>query len=465
MSRGVEVVEEQFKFPFALHNYQKETVKEAAEDKAVLLSDKVGLGKTAIATYLGLYHSVENGVEQILALTPPSLIDQFDEWIRSIEGVGAPLVYRGTPLERKAMNLEGSPVVVMSYNIFRSDYDRVYKMSLKHKLFILADELSLKSMRKTYKNLKTLMYRRLRLAFGAKPYHYLCALNATPISDRKQIYNWCSIFIPDAYQTLALFMLAHAGDTDNWGNVLTWRGTHIMDQTFSEFAVTSKNVELELPESVYTEIPYSLEKKHAALYRDIAEAEFAMLPDRLILNAVEALFSTLQRVVLTPKDYGLDIRSPILDYIDRYLDQLNEDDKIVLYTRHVSVSKMLQEQYPNAVAYFGSVSKKDKTEGLAAFKTGEAQIMIANLDSLGKGQNLQMANHEIFVELPFRSDVLTQVCGRIARQGQKKTCFFNFPLAKGTIQRQIYRRLLDNDADLLKFNQSKAALRDFMKSV
>lgn len=463
--QDVRITEEHFKFPYKPHDYQIDTVSRAAGLPCVLLLDKIGYGKSIMSLYLGLYHSVVNGVEQLLVLVPPALIDQTSEFIGSVEGIDEVLVFRGTPVQRKAMSLMNSPVVIMSYNIFRSDFDRIALWARKRKLFILADELSLKSMRRTYKCIKLLMFRKLRLANMDKPFHYLCALNATPISDREHVYGWCSIFNHPAYATKAFFLLVHGGAVDNWGNVLTWNATDIMDENFEKFSVVSKNVQLELPESVFTELPYSLEKKHARLYNDIAEAEFDLLPPDMIESAVESMFSTLQRVILTPKDFGLDIRSPILDIIDQYFDQLNEDDKLILYTRHVAVSQMLQEAYPQAVSYFGKVKATDKKTNLQQFKTGDAQIMIANLDSLGKGQNLQVANHTIYVEVPFRSDVLTQACGRTARQGQKKTCFFLFPVAKGTIQRQIYRRLLDNDAELLKFNRNKQALKDFIKAV
>lgn len=463
-SAEVKQVVGSFKLPFTPHEYQYETVAGCADSPAVLLSDGVGVGKTCISSLLGLYHAEKNGVEQVLALMPPALIDQFEEWMLSIKGIDPPLVFRGTPVQRKAMSLMNSPVVIMSYNIFRSDFDRIALWARKRKLFILADEMSLKSMRRTYKCIKLLMFRKLRVANMDKPFHYLCALNATPISDRGQIYHWCSIFNHTAYASKAFFLLVHGGAVDNWGNVLTWNATDIMDENFEKFSVVSKNVQLELPESVFTELPYALEKKHARLYNDIAEAEFDLLPPDMIESAVESMFSTLQRVILTPKDFGLDIRSPILDIIDQYFDQLNENDKLILYTRHVAVSQMLQEAYPQAVSYFGKVKATDKKTNLQQFKTGDAQIMIANLDSLGKGQNLQVANHTIYVEVPFRSDVLTQACGRTARQGQKKTCFFLFPVAKGTIQRQIYRRLLDNDAELLKFNRNKQALKDFIKA-
>lgn len=463
---GIKIVEDNFVFPYTPHSYQYDTIERASKLPCVLLNDKVGTGKAIMSLYLGLYHAVKNGVEQIVVMVPPSLLNQTAAFIQSVKGLDEPkdvIIYRGTPAQRKAMPVETTPVILMSYNIFRSDFTRFQRIGLKHKLYILADELSMKSMGSTYKKLKMLMYRKLRITGADKPFHYLCGCNATALSSRDQIYNWCSVFDPSLYHSHRLFELAHVEKTDYWGKVIEWREVELMDENFSSFTVESRNVNLELPESVYTEVPYSLEKSHLALYNDVAEAEFLLLPEDLHEQAAEAYFSILQKVVLVPKEFGLDIRPPILDIIDTYLDQLVEDDSVIIYTRHVSVSQMLSEYYADrCVAYFGKVTKAEKEKGLIRFKSGEAQIMVANLTSLGVGQNLQVANHIIYAELPFRSDTLTQSCGRIARQGQKQTCFFRFPLAKGTIQREIYKRLQDNDLDLMKFNRNKKSLREFV---
>lgn len=237
-----------------------------------------------------------------------------------------------------------------------------------------------------------------------------------------------------------------------------------MDDRFDEMSVIPKNIKLQLPEQVYTKIPYSLTREHKRLYDKVLNAEFEKL-DPSIFGAVDAMFSLLQRLVLCPSEFGLNIPSPIIEVIDQCLDQMDEDDKVILFTRHVIVSEMLTQHYgKRAVAYFGKVSKTDKFENLKRFKSGEAEIMVANLDSLSKGQNLQVANQTIFVELPFRSDAMTQACGRTARQGQQKsTCFFYLPVAKGTIQTRICDRLLSNDMDLRKFNNNKKSLEEWLR--
>lgn len=464
MNPDIRVVEKEYTFPFTPHAYQYESIEEGAAKIGALFRGKVGSGKSIMSIYLGLYHSIANGVEQILILAPPVLLDQWAEFLDQIKGLPGYLMYRGTPGQRKAMDLSSEPVVLMSFNIFRSDFKQVEsQMAKKRRLFILADELSLKSASNTYKLFKTLVYGKLRIhPFEDKPKHYFCALNATPVSDRKQIYWWSAIFDPSIYPSLRYFETQHAGATDHWGKILAWRKEEVMDQNFDSFSVLPKEVGYQLPDSVYTKLPYTLEPAHRKLYNKIADGLMADLPDDITELAVDALFATLQRVVVCPSEFGLTMQSPVIDIIDQYLDQMDEDDKLIVYTRHVMVSKLLHEKYPQSVAVFGSIGNSKKKANIKAFKAGEAEMMVANLDSLSKGQNLQVANHTLFAELPFRSDVMTQACGRTARQGQQKTCFFHIPYAKGTIQERIYKRLLDNDMDLKNFNRNKKTLAEFL---
>lgn len=457
-------LDQEFQFPFKLHNYQLEAVKEALPHAGWLFREKVGEGKTAISLYLGLYRSVFDGVEQILILTPPTLIDQWVDFLGQVEGVPEVLVYRGSPAQRKLMQLDQFAVIIMSYNIFRLDFPRVEKLGKKSNLFVIGDELSLKAANQTFKKFKMLLYRKQRPdPYKDEPKHYFCALNATPLSDRAQIYWWSSIFRPDIYPSLRLFSIQHVEAEDHWGKPTKWRDTDVMDKNFDKFSSSARDSGLELPESVFVPLNYQLDPKHAKMYKNLVDAEFGNLPDDVVQRAIEAMFSTLQRAVLLPDDYGLDIKSPIIDIIDQTIDQLGEEDRLIVYTRHVRVSEMLARQYPQAVTVFGTVSDANKKNNLRRFKAGDAEMMIANLESLSKGQNLQIANHTLFAELPFRSDMMTQACGRTARQGQTRdTCFFHIPVAKKTIQVQIYNKLLANDVDLRSFNRNKRTLKEFL---
>lgn len=451
-----------FTFPFDPHDFQEMALAEITMRDCGLLKFKVGLGKTFTSILAALYYSLEAGIEQILILCPPILLDQWYDFLNTITGIPDICLYRGTPGERSLMDLEDS-VILVSYNIFRgkNDHKKFIQMAKKRNLCIIADELSLKSLKsQTYRKIKQLLYRKLRITTGDRPFHKLIALNATPLSDLSQVYNWCSLFAPGLYGSKRLFELAHVAKQDHWGNVTEWINEDVMGRNMGLFSVdTDKDVKL--PPLVETVVPYELSIPHRKLYWEVEQAELDNLPEEKIELALNSMFSTLQRLVLVPSEFGLDIVSPVMEFIDGYLDQLG-DDGILIYTRHVIVSEMIAKLVPDCAAIYGGVSKAVRETAFNDLKSGKIKRLVGNIESLGTGLNLQMLNHVIFVELPFRDDKLTQSIGRLHRQGQQNTCFASYPMAKSTLQYQIYYKLLKNQEDLSRVLKTKRDVKAFL---
>lgn len=449
-----------FTFPFKLHDYQNESVSEAIKENPVLLKHGVGLGKTAIATMTALMH--EDDIDQIVVVAPPVLLDQWYDFLLSIPEIPSIILYRGSPTERKAMDIEGAAVVIVSTNILRGkrDYARFLKMSKQLKWALIWDELSLKSLKtKTIRKIKEIVYRRLRVKMEHEPHHYLIALNATPISDLSQVYNWCTVFVPGVYISKRIFQACHVLKEDHWGKPIEWQNLDLLEDNFNLFTVDAPDGVVELPDINYNVFSYRLSDKHYELYTKVQDGLLAGLPVEMQDLAVRALFSSLQRMVLSPYDWGLDEKPMFFDWLDGYLDQIGNDQAII-FTRHVSVSREILNYIgpEKAVGIYGEITGKKREESVRRIKSGDAQILVGNMDSIGHGLNLQFIHRAVFAELPFRDDRMTQVVGRIHRQGQTEKTFVEIPLAKGTIQEMIYYKLLKNTDDLRTIYKDKSAL-------
>lgn len=80
---------------------------------------EVGGGKTVVSSVVALMR----GNTQKIVTVPPVLITPWAKWLNKIsENV---LVYRGTPKERKALNLGKAHWIVVSHAIFRDDSPRI----------------------------------------------------------------------------------------------------------------------------------------------------------------------------------------------------------------------------------------------------------------------------------------------------------------------------------------------------
>lgn len=133
-----EQVYAQYGFPFKLYDYQEAWVNAFADKPASGMYFTVGLGKTAAATATALYHQIHYG-GHCLILMPPILLRQWDKWLRSIDGIHTVTVYRGTPAQRKHLDLDAQ-FVLMSIDIFKRDFDRLYEFYKDRNATLIVDE-------------------------------------------------------------------------------------------------------------------------------------------------------------------------------------------------------------------------------------------------------------------------------------------------------------------------------------
>lgn len=459
-----QTVESNFSLPYTPYDWQYATALKCYEKGLCVNEDGVGYGKTIMSIVSALYAAVVDDVSQILVLMPPALMVQYEEFVTQIGGIDKVVIYEGTPAERKKLVLENAAVIIMSYNIFRIDYERIYKLSLKSKFYILGDELSLKSLGKTHKKLKKLIYRRQRLRPTDKPFHLLQGMNATPYSDQLHVYNWLAILDPTIYKSLKVFKDMHVEHEDPFGRPTSWKEPELIAENFERVSVSSPKGMIKLPECVPTTVLYDLSPKHMALYKKVVAGEFENLPPDKVEMAVKALFFALQKLIFVPQEWGLDERPAVMDIVDSYIDQIGKD-QVVIFTRHVMVTQLLHQHLPDSTAYYGKITKEQKKENYASFQHGYKAQLVANMDSLAKGANMQFCRRELVAELPFRPDVWEQMIGRVHRQGQTETTFIHIPIAKGTIQQKIYKGLIDKDFDLRYLAKDKRRLKEFLEIV
>jgi len=456
-------VSQVFQLPYVPYKYQDEIIDQAVVHKQSLLRLPVGTGKSIIALVLALFSSIEEDVEQILILCPPVLIPQWFRIIQQTSGVPSVVMYRGSPKQRKRMMLNES-VVIMSFQIFKIDFDKIYNITKNRKVFVIADEVSLKSIStQIYKKFRKFVYQKVRPMTEADIVQRFTLLNATPISNILQSYPWIKILTPDVYSTERQFRSTHVKDEDFFGNPTTFKNLDLLEDNFAlrAYHVNAEDV-LELPDIVYTPIHYELSDKHYKLYHDLRNRKFNALPTQITALEASGLFNALQKCVTNPEEFGYSPRNPpLLELIDEQLEEIG-DDKIILFANYRATNaKLLKHLGDTAVGLWGGVSNVDKEKGLDQF-SHEINRVVANPRSGGVGLNLQHANRIIFVETPLNPSEFKQSVGRIYRQRQNKRCFVNILLAQNTIQEKLYYRLIAKDTTLNEVIKSKVLLKELL---
>ena len=124
--------------PFPLYDYQEAWVNAFADCGAAGMYFQVGAGKTLAATVAALYHRLHHPGHTVV-LMPPILLRQWDKWLKSIKGINSVLMYRGTPADRAKLDLNAD-FILMSMDIFKRDFDRIYNFFLDRNATLIIDE-------------------------------------------------------------------------------------------------------------------------------------------------------------------------------------------------------------------------------------------------------------------------------------------------------------------------------------
>ncbi|WP_198515134.1 DEAD/DEAH box helicase [Neisseria sp. N95_16] len=137
-SDATEEVYRKYKLPYPLYPYQKAWVDAFATNEAAAMYFQVGAGKTATATVAAL-HQLMHHQGHVIILMPPILLDQWEAWLKKIEGIQSVCLYRGSPTEREKLDLDAQ-FVLMSMDIFKRDFKRIYTFYATRNATLIVDE-------------------------------------------------------------------------------------------------------------------------------------------------------------------------------------------------------------------------------------------------------------------------------------------------------------------------------------
>lgn len=85
-----------------------------------------------------MYHQIKHGGHTII-LMPPVLLRQWYKWLSSIGGIQSVLMYKGTPQQRRQLDLNAQ-FVLMSMDIFKRDFQRIYDFFEERNCTLIVDE-------------------------------------------------------------------------------------------------------------------------------------------------------------------------------------------------------------------------------------------------------------------------------------------------------------------------------------
>lgn len=423
----------------------------------------VGSGKTFLSTMVAFHMALEDHVDQIIVLCPPILLRQWANWFGSFKGVTVSL-YRGTPKERKEINLNND-VIVMTTGILKNDFEKLMTFFRTKRVFVILDEAT------CIRAISSQTHRAFR-DFVNTPNKMCTMLTGTELSAPWQAYGYISLATPGIYRDWSQFAAIHIKGTDQFGNPSRYSNLDLLGQNLMLHAVKREARDiLELPEITYSTIEYELSKKHKKLYDAIVEELLVVLDDGEIIDGLtpNRLRVEAQRVILRPAEFGGESITPEgYTVIDNLADEL-ANEKFIVYCNYQSTCEAVfdycQKQGYNPVIVYGgarSSSAKNLTN-VETFKNDPSvRIMVGHPRSCGVGiDQLQYATRcVLFLELPCPAgELVRQAIGRVERSGQKLKLLIRFAVAIGTIQIDLRRKALEKDDLVNRVVPTKLSLR------
>lgn len=438
-----QMVTAHYELPFELFPFQVEAVNELAPlPKSGFWFDP-GLGKTSTATVAALYKMLMDEADQVIVIVPPMVINTWDRWLKQLPV--SRTIYRGTPAERKTLQLK-SDFIVVGIQIFKKDYARFAKELGDKRVIGLVDEAH------GLKNTASDNYRKVSAFFAEKP---LMLLTGTPVSSPRDVYAYSRLLATGVYRSLGHFDNLHVKDRDFFGNVSAWKNLDILADNLRINAkrVLKEEALLDLPEITYTPLYYDLDPAHLRLYRTLAEQQILQLESGGKIDATNssALYNKLQQIVANWDYFSSDPKnvSNSLRMVDQVLDEIG-DRKLILFAQYRMTNRKLLEycQPYGAVASFGDQTPLQNSRAIDQFVDDpNTRIIVMQPESGGVGvDGLQaVCSDAFFVETPVVPRNFHQAVARIHRKGQPHNVNVRIGIAEKTIQHRLHHNLMAND--------------------
>ncbi len=410
-----------------------------------ILADEVGLGKTIEAALVLSELRVRGLARRVLILTPPGLLEQWQEELDRKFALPSLLVQGGS-WEPTLWSGE-DPAVIASLSAAR-------RAPLKDALVAEAWDLVIVDEAHHLKNPQTASARLLRQLQS----RYLLLLTATPVENRlDDLFQLVSLVRPGHLGTPAAFRKRHAG----LAGAESTKNLAELQRRTREVMIRHRRSEVArmLPRRLAETLRINPEDREAELYQLVAErvrelgrngnAQQALglrgllraagsSPAALGSAAEAAGWSEVARRAAELRE--TEKARTLLDLLQRHRDR---GEKVVVFTGFRRTLEYLQalldERGLAHAAYHGSLPHQRKEEAIRSFER-DLPVLLTT-EAGGEGRNLQFCHVMINFDLPWNPMRIEQRLGRIHRVGQDHEVLLSNLVTAKTIEDQILRVL------------------------
>lgn len=445
-----------------------------------------GAGKTAMmyGTFAYLSSPRVNEVDKLLVVSP---LNAFAAWRTEFEAVFGPKrkLHYLNMRDKKYNNNVGA----IKHDWVQADVITINYESLQSKLNIINDLLDSKTMLvfDEVHRVKGVGGQRAKAALSlSQTPHYRYVLTGTPIPNGfRDIYNFLHLMYPDEYSSFFAWDLTTLNNID----------PEDVNKKLSPFFWRTNKKDLHVPKpdpDIIKEVEPS--KNQQLLSRAIYETENGTLatfirllqastnPELLATNInykelglVDADSGVWDKQALTVekenassgdayKKYNLaNVESPKfemgIDLIDKLVSQ---GKKVLVWGMFVGTMQKITDTLNGmgikTILVYGATPKQDREGMINNFRTGDAQVLVSNPNTLGESISLHQTVHDaVYFEYNFNLTFMLQSRDRINRLGLPANQYtrYYYLMTKGDVAHMgfidstVYKKLKDKEKIML----------------
>ena len=398
------------------------------KQRALLITDGVGVGKTIAAGYTASFFS-KNMKGPIVVISPNILVDKWRAELHTKFGIDARPV---TSIEE----LETAEGELQYYHKLKKNVAYIFKHSLFgrkniklnfHPLLIIIDEIH------NFRNPRTIASKKLlELCNNAE---YRIGLSATPINNSlDDLITEFGLLFPNIEQDTLAYSVGEVWQTRKFGlisSLLTRFEKENLDIHFAKRNVSTHRISYET--SYITEVRNLIKERSGRKETDSFFMD-EMTLFRLASSSPKAIEKALGRKNLLAANNDSKL-SKLLE-----ISREKDDERIIIFCEFKKTAKYLENNLRNERTVFvvtGDTPYTERQPTLDEFRKNSSSVLI--LTSVGsEGIDLQFCSAMINYDLHWNPMKLEQRIGRIDRIGQEKNIIeiHNFIVA-GSIDERI----------------------------
>lgn len=430
---------------FEAFQYQSDAFNASKDHEYFGIFHEQGLGKTKIAIDLALHWIEEGTCDSVIFVTKKNLVDNWNNEIRAHTSI-YPIVFDAQKKENTSKFYSYGKLYICHYDLVKNDIENFESFCNFRKVGMVLDEsVAIKNPdsinAKSFHRLTSLLTRRV-------------IMTGTPVDNRP--YDiWSQIYFLDGGKSLGAnfnaFKKKYDLDKELSQSAIKQeifeRNLLSLKKSISGFTLreTKQSCLIELPNKEFQNIKLQFEDNQRKLYEKV-RSEIAIELVKEGKNVVEYLdfiavrLLRLIQISANPKGYDESYTgsSPKIIAVKKLIDEIQPDEKVIIWTQFIKSAKLLEKEIPNSTALHGEKPIEERNLIINNFKTvKEDRVLIATYGTAKEGLTLTVANHAIYFERNFSLSDYLQSQDRIHRISQTKTSYVYNLIIKDSIEEWV----------------------------